>query len=484
MSSDPSTEAVRTPVLLTGASGYVGSRLLPRLRRERYRVRRMVRRLDSTADAETVVGDVLNPESLRAALSGVRTAFYLVHLMGAGEAFEEKDREAAANFVRAAEDAGVERIIYLGGIAPPADDLSPHLRSRLEVGRILASGAPEVIELRASVVLGAGSLSFEMVRTLTERLPVMVTPRWVNTKAQPIAVADLLDALVAAGRLPRGDDRVIEVGGSDRVGYGEIMREYARQRGLPRVMIPVPFLTPGLSSLWLALVTPLFARIGRQLVESIRHPTVVQHPTPVGVLGVEPHGVADAIREALETEDGDREGLRATIRAAADGSRPHGTRSFGNRVVDVRSVRCGTPPADAFAAVERIGGAHGWYAADGLWRLRAAIDRLLGGVGMRRGRGNPDGFEVGDRVDFWRVEAAVPRRWVLLRAEMKLPGRAWLAFDVDEEGDGSLIRQAAVFDPKGVTGRAYWWALYPVHALLFHAMLRRIARAAERARSA
>lgn len=472
-------------VLVTGATGYIGGRLVTRLAARGWRVRAMARRPAALAgrfpDAvETCAGDVLDRASLEGALQGVETACYLVHSMGA-DGFEANDRLGAANFGAAARAAGVQRIVYVGGLGRAEEDLSPHLRSRHEVGRVLGEAGVPVLELRASIVIGSGSLSFEMIRSLTERLPVMITPRWVHVRAQPIAIDDLLDYLEEAASMPVDRCRTYEVGGADQVSYADIMREYARQRRLPLRMLPVPVLTPYLSSLWLGLVTPLYARVGRKLIESIIHPTVVEDTTALDVFAVRPVGMAEAVRRALAREDREFAQTRWSDALSSAGEpRAWGGVRFGMRLVDSRRLRVAAPPEAAFAPIAVIGGETGWYCCNLLWRLRAALDLLAGGVGFRRGRPHPRELRVGDPVDFWRVEAIEPGRLLRLAAEMKVPGRAWLEFAVEPGGDGSWIRQTAVFDPLGWLGRAYWYALYPVHQVVFAGMLRRIGREAVR----
>ena len=479
-------------VLLTGASGYVGGRLLPRLEKRGLLVRCLARRPEFFADrvgskTEVVEGDVLREETLAPALKGVHTAYYLVHSMGSAsrEGFEAQDRLGAQNFARAAFDAGVRRIVYLGGLGDEDGDLSPHLRSRHEVGRVLrASGVP-VIEFRASVVIGSGSLSFEMLSALVERLPAMVTPRWVHVTAQPIAISDLLAYLEASLDLETEESRIYEIGGAERVSYGDLMREYARQRGLRRVMIPVPVLTPRLSSLWLGLVTPLYARVGRDLIESICHETVVRDDRARRDFAIEPVGVQEAIANALANEDREFAETRWSDAISAGGTDPgllgsYGGVRRGRRLVDSRECEVDVPPAEAFAPIRRIGGSTGWYAFDRLWRLRGFIDLLIGGVGVRRGRPDPEQLRVGDTVDWWRVETYEPDHLLRLRAEMKLPGRAWLEFEVTPTDRGSTVRQTAVFDPTGLLGLLYWYGIYPLHAAVFRGMLAGIIRAAQR----
>jgi hypothetical protein len=349
------------------------------------------------------------------------------------------------------------------------------------VGDILrASGVP-VIELRASIVLGSGSLSFEMIRALVERLPVMITPRWVSAKAQPIAISDLLDYLLEALEIPLDQHRTIEIGGPDQMSYGNLMQEYARQRNLRRLMIPVPVLTPHLSSLWLGLVTPLYARTGRKLVESLPHSTTVQDPSGARLFRVRPRGVRQAIAEALKNEDREYATTRWSDSVSSrDMNNKAGTMRFGNRLVDTRSAVVDLPPSHAFRPIQKIGGSRGWYYANWLWRTRGFLDLLVGGVGMRRGRRHPEDLRVGDVIDWWRVEAYEPGHHLGLAAEMKLPGRAWLEFTVEPHGRGSIVRQTAVFDPIGLPGIAYWFGVYPLHALIFRGMLAAIVRETER----
>jgi uncharacterized protein YbjT (DUF2867 family) len=479
----PGERAPAPLILVTGATGYVGGRLRRQLEDLGHPVRCLVRdpaRLTGRVHqgTEVVQGDVLDIDSLRHALHEVSTAYYLVHSMGATDQFEEADRQAAQNFATAASECGVERIIYLGGLARETEDLSPHLRSRLEVGRILASGSVPVIELRASIVLGSGSLSFEMIRSLVERLPAMVTPKWVKVEAQPIAIDDLLAYLIESLDLP-AEGRVFEIGGAERASYGDLMREYARQRGLKRLMVPVPFLTPRLSSLWLGLVTPVYARIGRKLIASIEHPTVVHDLSALTVFRVSPMGLEAAIGAAIRNEEREFSETCWFDAWSSGGQKPGrmGVR-YRNRLLDARSLEVEVSPDRAFVPIRRIGGTRGWYAHDFLWKLRGWLDLLLGGVGMRRGRRDPEHLAPGDALDFWRVEKIEPGRQLLLRAEMKVPGRAWLEFDVEESGQGSIIRQTAVYDPEGLFGLLYWYALYPVHGPVFNGMLNGIAKRA------
>jgi uncharacterized protein YbjT (DUF2867 family) len=471
-------------VLLTGATGYVGGRLLPVLEQTGVRVRCLARRPEYLAgrirpDTEIVRGDCLDPASLPPALAHVHTAYYLVHSLGARGSFEEQDRRAARHFAAAAAAAGVRRIVYLGGLGDPGDGLSAHLRSRHETGDALRAAGVPVVEFRASIILGSGSLSYEMIRALVERLPVMLCPEWVRTPTQPIAIEDVVAYLRAALDLSSDRSHTFEIGGAERTSYAGIMQEYARQRGLRRLLIPVPVLTPSLSSLWLGLTTPIYARVGRKLVESLRNATVVRDDAALRVFPIRPMGLRRALARARIRED---RALAATrwndALSATCGPPSYGGVRFGSRLVDSRAVTVAVPPAVAFAPIRRIGGRTGWYAGHLLWRLRGFVDILVGGVGLRRGRRDPEHLAVGDALDCWRVVDYEPDSRLRLLAEMRLPGRAWLQFEVAPAPGGSTIRQTALFEPAGLSGLLYWYGIYPLHARVFRGMLRGIAAAA------
>ena len=480
---------MRASVLITGATGYIGGRLLDALERRGTPVRCLARnpgalRPRVAASTEVVQGDVLDAASLGPALEGIETAYYLVHSMGAPDDFASRDRAGAKQFSEAARAAGVRRIVYVGGLGDAGDDLSAHLRSRHETGEVLREAGVEVIEFRASIVIGSGSLSYEMVRALTERLPVMVCPRWVAIQAQPIAIEDLLAYLLAAADLPPGPSRTYEIGGPDVVSYGDIMREYAGQRGLRRLMIPVPLLTPHLSSLWLALVTPLYARVGRKLIASIRNATVVRDQRALADFPIRPRGLREAIARAIDAADGPSGANRWSDSASASAPmRVLPGRSPLRALVDARETIVAANAGEAFTPIRRIGGDTGWYCANLLWRVRGWADLVVGGVGMRRGRRDPQWCAAGDPIDFWRVEAFEPNRRLRLRAEMKLPGRAWLEFSIDPLTESTTrIRQVAHFEPSGLWGRLYWYGLLVPHTIIFSGMLRQIGNRAEQYR--
>jgi uncharacterized protein YbjT (DUF2867 family) len=478
----PLPEHDRGRVLLTGATGYVGGRLLRRLEESGWPVRCMARRpealLGRVAErTEVVHGDILEPSSLRAALSGITTAYYLVHSLAASRPFAEADRRGAESFAAAARDSGVRRIVYLGGLG--ADEkLSTHLASRHEVGRILRESGVPTVEFRASIIIGSGSVSFEIVRALVDRSPVLLMPRWVVSRTQPIAIEDVLAYLLAALDLELDGSRVFEIGGPDRVAYADLMREYARQASVRRALIRVPLVTPRISALWLSIVTPLYASIGRELIESLCNDTLVRGELAREVFPIRPRGFRQAIERALANEDREFAETRWSDALSAHPRRNWGGVKLGQRAVASRKIRVAASPQRTFAPIQRIGGRTGWYYANGFWRLRGLMDKLVGGVGLRRGRRDPVRLAVGDTLDFWRVQAFEQDHLLLLEAEMKAPGRVWLQFEVDGDPSGSTLYQTAIFDPHGLAGLAYWYALYPIHHLIFQGMLLRIERAA------
>jgi uncharacterized protein YbjT (DUF2867 family) len=481
---------------VTGATGYIGGRLVPALLDAGFAVRVLARQPDKLRDrpwlarVEVVRGDAVDPMDVAEALREVDVGYYLLHALTRGPLFAVEDAEMAGTFAAAARAAGASRIVYLGGLVPPevpVDRLSEHLRSRREVGEILrASGVPTA-ELRAAVIIGSGSASFEMLRYLTERLPAMTTPKWVSSRIQPIAVRDVLRYLVAAADLPPEVNRTFDVGGPDVLTYADMMRRYATVAGLrPRLIIPVPVLTPGLSSHWVGLVTPVPASIARPLVESLRHEVVCNEhdiatyvPDPPGGLC----GFDDAVRKALAQV---REATVATRWSAASypGTSAHpwpGDPDWAGGTLnrDVREQLVHATPDAVWKVLDAIGGEHGWYSFPLAWWARGAVDRAVGGVGLRRGRRNPDRLAVGDVVDFWRVEERIPGRLLRLRAEMRLPGLAWLEFSLQPAGGATRLRQRAVFHPRGLAGHAYWKGIAPFHGIVFGSMIRNIAAAAE-----
>ncbi|GAA4094410.1 SDR family oxidoreductase [Nonomuraea soli] len=481
-------------VLVTGATGYVGGRLVPELLDAGHEVTCVARRPERLRDLPwagritALAGDVNDAESMRRALDGAEIAYYLVHSMAAGASFAERDRRAAETFARAAHEAGVRRIVYLGGLTHASGELSAHMRSRAEVGEIFLAAPVPAVVLRAAVIIGSGSASFEMLRYLTERLPVMTTPRWVSTPTQPIAIRDMLRYLVAWAEVPGEVDRAFDVGGPDVLSYGDMMRRYADVAGLPhRMIIPVPFLSPGLSSHWVGLVTPVPASIARPLVESLRHEAVCREhdiagyvPDPAcGLIGFD-EAVRLALRRVKDADVATRWSSASTPGAPSDPLPSDPDWAGGSLYADEREAEIAASPAEVWQVIEGIGGANGWYSLPVAWRLRGLADRLLGGVGLRRGRRDPRRLRVGDALDFWRVEEIEPGRLLRLRAEMRLPGLAWLELSAEpgSRPGHAHYRQRALFHPRGLLGHLYWWGISPFHHLIFGRMPRNIARAA------
>ncbi len=474
-------------VLITGATGYIGGRLVPRLLEDGVSVRCLTRdphKLDDMwwrGDVEVVEGDLLEPSSLQGVFEGCTEAVYLVHSMDqTGGDFGQRDREAARNFAFACDEARLRRTVYLGGLGE--GDLSPHLRSRQEVGRLLASGATPVTELRAAVIIGSGSVSFEMLRYLTEVLPVMVTPKWVHTRCQPIAIRDVLELLVHA-ILEEGDSVIHEIGGPDQLTYEQMMRVYAEVAGLPRRwIIPVPALTPRLSSLWVGLVTPVPTGVARPLVDSLTVEVTVEDNSFADTVAGPLIGYREAVARAMQrSQDFDvptrwsGTGRAPALPYPSDPSWSGGTVEIDEQIADTHASR-----DDLFWAFTRIGGDVGYYTMNWAWRLRGLLDAAVGGVGLRRGRRHPEHLRVGESLDFWRVVHVEPGRSLRLYAEMLLPGDAWLSFEAEDLDSGSRLIQTAVFIPRGLLGRLYWWAMFPFHILIFRRMASRIVGTAER----
>jgi len=472
-------------ILIVGASGYIGGRLVPLLDARGHDLVLMSRDARPLAarfpDAHVIAADLLAAETLAPALEGIDVAYYLAHSMGAGErGFAERDRHAARNFAQAAARAGVSRIVYLGGLGDDAAELSHHLASRHETGVELAAHGVPVTEFRAAVIIGSGSASFEILRHLTERLPIMITPRWVGTLCQPIGIGDVLDYLAGALDHPEVVG-IVEIGAPDVLSYGDMMRTYARLRGLRRLMIPVPVLTPRLSSYWVNLVSPVPAGIARPLIEGLRNEVVVREPRPAASFGLAPLPFADALQRAIDrTDRHDVESTWFDALAAPDKASLSSVTSREGMIVERRQRTIAAPPDRVFAEVERLGGDAGWPYANLLWRARGLADRAVGGVGMRLGRRDPNHLRVGDALDFWRVEVVRRPALLRLRAEMKVPGRAWLQYEVAPTEGGSRLVQTAFFEPKGLPGLAYWYVLYPVHGLIFRGSVRILAERAMR----
>jgi uncharacterized protein YbjT (DUF2867 family) len=483
--------------LVTGATGYIGGRLVPELLAAGYTVRCMARDPGKLADRpwsddiEVAKADVSDAAALRKALADCDVAYYLIHSLGTGSSFEQRDRDAARAFADAARGADVKRIVYLGGmISGQEGDLSPHLRSRAEVGDILLDSGVPTAALQAAVIIGSGSASFEMLRYLTERLPAMITPKWVTTRIQPIAVRDVLRYLVGAATLPADVNRRFDIGGPDVLTYADMMRRYAAVAKLPpRLLVSVPVLTPSLSSHWVGLVTPVPSGLARPLVESLRVEVVAaEHDIaqyipdpPEGLLPLD-RAIELALTHTLEGDVSTRWSSASIPGAPSDPLPSDPEWAGGSLYVDERTSVVDAPPEALWRVIEGIGGTSGWYSFDAAWAVRGVMDRLVGGVGLRRGRRDPVHLRPGDALDFWRVEAIVPGELLRLRAEMKLPGLAWLELHVGRDDDGrTSYRQRAIFQPHGLTGHAYWRSISPFHGVVFGGMLRNITAAAEKA---
>ncbi len=485
------TPAAGTTILLLGATGYIGGRLLPRLLNAGYRVRVLTRSERRESDfgesdaLEVIRGDATDAAALEEAMAGVDVVYHLIHSMTSGLDFVRLDRKIAHNVADAAEKHGVKRIVYLGGLAPEIRDLSPHMRSRREVERILARTGV-ALTFRAGVVIGSGSASFEMIRHLTEVLPVMPAPRWVRNRIQPIAVRDVLHYLLAAPKVDRSVSGSFDIGGPDDFRYDELMNGYAAVAGLPaRKIWALPVLTPGLASHWVGLVTPVPSKLAKPLVGSLQHECVMRNhdidaviPPPAGGL-VAYRDAVELAMARMEIDDVETSWVDAEIVHAPSDPLPSDPDWAGRTVfVDRRSVETSASAESVWRVIIGIGGENGWYSPLLLWAIRGWLDRAVGGVGLRRGRRNRSTASVGDAIDFWRVEEVRPGELLRLRAEMKIPGRAWLELSC-HSGDPTTYRQRAIFFPKGLSGRLYWWAVFPFHGLIFAGMAKRIVAIAE-----
>jgi uncharacterized protein YbjT (DUF2867 family) len=476
-------------ILVTGATGYIGGRLVPSLLEAGYRVRVLVRdisRLEGrpwSGQVEVVQGDVLDPASLPPAMSDVRAAYYMVHSMSGSSDFVQRDLQAARNFGSAAREAGVSRMIYLGGLGDPDTDLSRHLRSRQETGEALRESGVPVTEFRAAIVVGSGSISFEMIRYLTERLPVMICPQWVFTKVQPISIRDMLNYLVSALLVSESAGQIIEIGGAEVLTYGAMMLGYAQARGLKRMLLPVPVLTPRLSSYWVHLVTPIPAGIARPLIDGLRNEVIVRKDTAgrffPDILPMDYKSAVEAALNDLNAHHVETSWSDSLVSSQGD-VQPVVLTTVSGMIIEQRQMVAKASPVSAYRVFSSLGGERGWLYFTWAWEMRGALDRLFGGVGLRRGRRDPEEARAGDAIDFWRVEEIEPGRMLRLRAEMKVPGRAWLQFEADPYPEGhTLLTQTAYFAPKGLSGLAYWYLLYPIHRIIFSGMIARVAQQSE-----
>jgi uncharacterized protein YbjT (DUF2867 family) len=472
-------------ILVTGATGYVGGRLVPALLESGYRVRVLVRDVEringrSWQDqVEVYEGDILKSETLAPAMQGVHATYYLIHSMMDSPDFHQRDLAAARNFGQAAKEANVERIIYLGGLGEPESDLSQHLRSRQQTGDMLRESGVRVTEFRAAIIVGSGSVSFEMIRYLTELLPVMVCPQWVYTKVQPISIRNVLDYLVDALNTPESIGKIIEIGGKDVLTYGEMMQQYAQVRGLKRWLLPVPVLTPRLSSHWVHWITPIPKEIARPLIDGLRNEVIIRNDSSSRIFPqIQPMDYQSAVKLALERlEAGRIESRWSDSLASSQGDAPSVLlASKEGMIIERRQKTVAAPQEAIYKSFTSLGGEQGWLYMDWAWQLRGYIDRLFGGVGLRRGRRDPVDVRVGEALDFWRVESIEYPKLLRLRADMKVPGDAWLQFDVFPHDQGkSLLVQTAFFAPKGLAGFLYWYLLYPIHSLVFSGMINKVA---------
>ena len=471
-------------ILVTGATGYVGGHLVPRLLEAGYDVRVFVRNpqklkgITWSRRVQIAVGDVHSRETLLSALSDVYAAYYLIHSMTGGAGFAEQDIIAARNFGEVAKNTGVKRVVYLGGLGDPGTHLSEHLRSRQETGEILRRSGVCLTEFRAAIIIGPGSISFEMIRYLTERIPIMICPRWVKTKVQPIAIDDVIYYLVESLKTPNSEDQIIEIGGADVITYGEMMKGYANVRGLHRLLINVPVLTPRLSSYWVHWVTPISASYARPLIEGLRNEVIVRNNKASVIFPeIEPSSYKNAVHQALSLLDPDY--FEVEFDTSKDTKVVCFTKIQKGMIIEVRQKIVHSVAESVYKSFTELGGSNGWP-CNLLWRLRAAIDRIIGGVGMRKGRPETGNIELGDTIDFFRVVKIEPNKMIRLQAEMKLPGDGWLQFEAELVEDSLIsIVQTVFFAPRGILGTVYWYLLHPIHRIIFAKMINKLASKAE-----
>lgn len=478
--------------LVTGVTGYIGGRLVPYLLERGHTVKVLCRdagRLQGRRwidKVEVCEADVLKPDTLNGIMQDVDVAYYLIHSMSGNENndFHERDIKAAGNFASEAKRQNVKRIIYLGGLGSDKDELSKHLKSRQLTGETLRNSGVPVTEFRAAIVVGSGSKSFEMIRYLTERVPVMICPSWVYSKVQPIAIRNVLQYLATAIEKPETEDEIIEIGGDDVMTYADMMKTYARVNGLKRILLPVPVLTPKLSSYWVHWMTPIPSSLARPLIEGLKNDVIVRDEKAKNLFPeIEPFGYEKAVRLAIrriDTQEVETTWNDALLSSKGD-ERPVVLESKQGLNIErrIRTVEAGQ--SQVYKVFTGLGGEKGWLAFEWAWKLRGVLDRLVGGVGFRRGRRSAEDLRVGDALDFWRVEAIQKDSLLRLRAEMKVPGKAWLEFQAVPQNDGKTrLVQTAYFEPKGLFGLLYWYGLYPFHSLIFSSMIDHIARDAEK----
>jgi uncharacterized protein YbjT (DUF2867 family) len=467
-------------VMVTGSTGYIGRQLLPPLLARRVRLRCLARETDRprpawTSQVELVTGDILDPQTLRRSLEGVTTAYYLIHSMASGRDYVERDLAAASSFAAAASRAGVERIIYLGGLADPNVPIGAHMLSRIQTGQALRQGSVPVIEFRASVIIGPGSISFEMIRYLTEQFPLLLGPPWLNNRTQPVAIQNVLDYLLAAIESPASESKIYEIGGPDIMTYAETLLEYARLRGLKRKLLTVPLVPLGMMAGIVDRLTPVPASIARPLIDSMRSESIVHNDTArqdfpqIDLLGYEASVLAALKKLSPEyITPSLYENAQSVIIIKDEGF-----------FIDHRRTSLQLQPEIIYRAFSGLGGKRGWLYLNKLWQVRGLLDRWSGGPGMR-GRQDEDELQVGAIVDFYHVETLEPGRMLRLRSDLKAPGAGWMEWRVHPQPDGiALLFQTAFFSPKGITGFLYWYFFYPLHRLIFAGLLEAIARRAQ-----
>ena len=473
-------------ILICGATGYVGSRLTKKLLDEGHQIRCLARNPDSLNERfnsqklEVIHGNLLNQETLHHIFDDIEVAYYLVHSLTAKDNFQDKEALCAKNFINEAKKSDVKRIIYLGGLGTNSEDLSPHLESRKEVGQILKSSQIPCIEIQASIIIGSGSLSFEIMKHLVERLPLMITPKWVSSMAQPIWIDDVLRYLTESILIKLSGSCVIQIGGPDQITYKELMSIYAKILGKKRLMISVPVLTPNLSSKWLGLVTPVYARVGKKLIESLKSDSIIENNDHINQFSVTPIGIRESL---IKTTSDLNQNVQPesrwydSISSGISEFNLNDQTKYKHRYKDVRKIAVPVDPITAFNPINQIGGKNGWYFANLLWNIRGWIDLIVGGVGLRRrNRINLEKFIVGDTLDWWRISESKENQYVRLEAEMKLPGKAWLEFRVWSDSKGSILQQTAGFDTNSIFGQIYWVGLLPLHKVIFQGMINQIAK--------
>ena len=475
-------------ILIAGASGYVGTLLIKKLAEENHNIKcisrspKVIESRFPDLNLTTYKGDLLSVQEGNPSFEDIDVAYYLVHSLSGGKDFPAQELKCAQNFITAANAAKIPKVIYLGGLANDQSELSKHLKSRLEVGAMLRSTNVICVELQASVIIGSGSLSYEIMKNLVERLPVMLTPKWVSSMSQPIWIEDVLEYLAQSAEIKFDDSAILQIGGPDVVTYRQLMQIYANNRNLKRIMMSVPFLTPNLSSKWLGLVTPVYARVGKKLIESLKNDSVITKTNQLDSFDILPRGVNEAIKNTMEMDDtGPSESTWYNSTSSSLVVKSH-QKSHSRKYIltDIREKTVVANAQNAFKPINEIGGQNGWYYANTLWKIRGWIDLLVGGVGIRRTRRNTKNYIIGDALDWWRISDYIPDTLVRLEAEMKVPGKAWLQFEVIPSGNKCTIRQTAGMETDNFIGLMYWYGLYPLHALIFKGMLDAISKKASR----